>query len=128
MDGLLILGAGLAGAGAPLVRRDDFLPAIPLAGLLAAVPLACSAIAIRMNRPIPGPDCRRCPECGRRFTAADEPLDHRAKTWAAVSIHVFTLAIITAATGRKTITGSHSGKAGSRNPGRFTLWQMNVNT
>lgn len=94
------------GAGAPFVRRDEILLAIPLAGLVQP----------------------RCPECGRRFAAADASLDHHAKTQAAASVHVFTLAIITAATGRNTITGSHSGRAGSRNPGRFTLWQMNVNT
>lgn len=89
------LGAGILGAGTPYVLWHDILLAVPLVGLLAALPLTCSALAIRMNRPPPEPEyprCTgcgynltglvepRCPECGRGFTKADAPLDSYAKT------------------------------------------------
>lgn len=90
---LSALGAGISGAGSPYVHWSDILLAFALVGLLSALPLTCSALAIRMNRPPPMPnyprcaECGynltgliepRCPECGRKFIAADEQRAERA--------------------------------------------------
>ncbi len=90
-----VLGAGAISMPSTSMQLDEMLLASVYLGVLSALPLTCSALAIRMNRPRPEPEyprCAgcgynltgliepRCPECGRGFTTADAPLDNYAKT------------------------------------------------
>lgn len=68
-----VLGAGAISVPSTSMQLDEMLLASAYLGVLSALPLTCSVLAIRMNRPPPVPDYPCCTGCGYNLTGLVEP-------------------------------------------------------